>query len=79
MKVWPLFLGASSLICFVHVLMPYLDIESPFIEWAKIMKYTLENSHYLDAYIIGIWPLFLVLLFIYSLWVPLANGIKSAA
>lgn len=79
MRMWPVFLGSSSIICFIYILIPYLDLESPFTEWMKIMKHTLENSHYLVAYFTGMWPMYLLILFIFSIWVPLTNGRKHPA
>ncbi|MDZ7736632.1 MAG: hypothetical protein U5P41_11420 [Gammaproteobacteria bacterium] len=51
LKIWPVFLGVVSVLCFVYFLLPYVRIESPFIEWTNFMKFALEKSHYSLAYI----------------------------
>ena len=66
LKIWPICLGGTTIICLVYSLRFYLNVDSPFVEWIEVMEFYLKNSHYSLAYFGLMWPLYLVTLFLFS-------------
>jgi len=67
-KYWPLSLGFVAILCLIYTLLPYTRVDSPFSKWHQFMQFCLTNSNYSLAYFASLWPIYLVILSLFSIF-----------
>ncbi len=65
-KIWPICLFIVTTLFILSFIYPFLELDSPFLEWFRFIKLAYENSYYLHTYNASIWPLYLFILLIFS-------------